>query len=72
MANTLHLPSRDALLVRLEGEESLDAAVPTHTLPSLRAYVLDGVPPGRPREVSDVWTWIAVGLFLAAWVFCAG
>jgi hypothetical protein len=28
--------------------------------------------PGRPREVSDVWTWIAVGLFLAAWIFFAG
>jgi hypothetical protein len=26
----------------------------------------------QPREVSDLWTWAAVGLFLAAWVFCAG
>jgi hypothetical protein len=26
----------------------------------------------RPREVSDVWTWCAVGAFLAAWIVCAG
>jgi len=35
-------------------------------------YLRDVRLAARPREVSDVWTWLAVGLFLAAWVFFAG
>jgi hypothetical protein len=35
-------------------------------------YLRDVRRAARPREVSDVWTCVAVGLFLMAWIFFAG
>jgi hypothetical protein len=35
-------------------------------------YVRDVRGREGPREVSDVWTVVAVGVFLAAWIFFAG